>query len=178
MEPSGRVAGGTGMTSSSGEPDGVRALYEASYPRLVGVLAVAAGSRAEAEEVVQDAFIRLIGAWPTVCRYDDPEAWVRGVAFRLLSNRFRKARNGLRAVARAGPGTDVAPPNADALDVARALAQLPLGQRQVVALHHLVGLDVAAVGRELGIPVGTVKSRLSRARTSLAPLLREETSRA
>lgn len=164
-----------GVTSGA---DGVQALYEASYRRLVGVLALAAGDRAEAEEVVQEAFVRLLGRWSTVSAYDDPEAWVRRVAFRLLPNRWRKARNGLRAVGRLGPPPVVDGPSGDGLDVARALASLPLAQRQVVVLHHLVGLDLAAVADELGVPVGTVKSRLSRARAALAPLLREETSRA
>ena len=71
-------------------------------------------------------------------------------------------------------------PQGDAVDVRRALAALPLAQRQVVVLHHLVGLDLVQVAGELDIPVGTVKSRLSRSRAALAPLLRdhEESSRA
>jgi RNA polymerase sigma-70 factor (ECF subfamily) len=158
--------------------DGVQSLYEASYPRLVGVLALAAGDRAEAEEVVQEAFVRLLGRWSTVSAYDDPEAWVRRVAFRLLSNRWRKRATGCGPSVRLGPPPVVAGPTADRLDVARALAELPIAQRQVVVLHHLVGLDLAAVAAELDVPVGTVKSRLSRARAALAPLLREESSRA
>lgn len=55
----------------------------------------------------------------------------------------------------------------------RALAALPLGQRQVLVLQDL-GLGVDAIAEQLGIPSGTVKSRLSRARTALAPLLREK----
>ena len=61
-----------------------REVYAACYGRLVGLLTLAAGSQAEAEDVVQEAFIRLLLRWERVCRYDDPEAWVRRVAFRLL----------------------------------------------------------------------------------------------
>lgn len=171
MEPPAPVAGNTGVTTST---EGLAELYSASYPRLVGVLALAAGSRPEAEEVVQEAFVRLLKAWPAVSAYDDPEAWVRKVSFRLLSNRLRTARNGIRAVVRLGGPPPAPAPTGDRVDTARALATLPVGQRQVVVLHHLVGLSVDEVAAELGIAGGTVKSRLSRARAALDPLLREE----
>jgi RNA polymerase sigma-70 factor (ECF subfamily) len=165
------------MTATVPRADGaVRDLYAACYGRLVGVVSLAAGSRAEAEECVQEAFVRLLGHWPRVSRYEDPEAWLRQVAFRLLANRLRKARNGVRALLRHGPPPGVPEPTADRVDVAQALASLPLGQRQVVVLHYLVGLDVAEVARVLGTAPGTVKSRLARARDALAPLLREEGS--
>jgi RNA polymerase sigma-70 factor (ECF subfamily) len=155
------------------ESEGLRALYVASYSRLVGIVALVANDPSDAEEVVQDAFVRLIDHWPKVSRYDDPEAWVRSVAFRLLSNRFRKARNGRAALARTVPAGPATGPGADAVDVAAALAQLPLVQRQVVVLHYLLDLDVTTVAAQLEIPAGTVKSRLSRARVALHPLLEQ-----
>jgi RNA polymerase sigma-70 factor, ECF subfamily len=48
------------------------------------------------------------------------------------------------------------------------LRALPVAQRQVLVLHHLVGLPVAEVAHELGLPVGTVKTRLARGRRALA----------
>lgn len=153
-------------------------LYAASYARLVGVTALAAGSRAEAEDAVQEAFIRLLARWDQIAHYEDPEGWVRSVAFRLLSNRRRQARNGVRALGRLGAAPASPAPSGDAVDIARALASLPVGQRAVVVLHHLVGLSVDDVATALDLPSGTVKSRLSRSRATLAPLLREETSRA
>jgi RNA polymerase sigma-70 factor (ECF subfamily) len=156
----------------------VRDLYEAAYARLVSVVAVAAGNRGDAEDVVQEAFVRLLRHWPSVSRYDDPEAWVRQVAFRLLSNRLRKTRNGVRAVLRLARSQNADEPSADGVDIAKAMRALPMPQRQVVVLHHLVGLEVAEVAAALGLPVGTVKSRLSRARAALASLLTEEQAHA
>ena len=173
MEPGELDAGVTGVTPPATQ-DAVAELYAARCGSLVGIVTLAAGSRAEAEECVQEAFIRLLGKWEKVARYDDPEAWVRSVAFRLLSNRRRKARNGLRAALRYGVAQDANAPTGDRIDVHRALQQLPLGQRQVVVLHHLCEMPVDDVAKALDIPVGTVKSRLSRARDALAPLLREE----
>lgn len=153
--------------------DGLRELYAASYQRLVGVVGAVCGDQHEAEEAVQEAFVRLIGNWSSVARYDDPESWLRHVALRQVSNRRRKARNGLRAALRHGPPPDVAPPGHAGVDLDRALAALPRQQRAVVVLHRL-GLETAAIAVALDIAPGTVKSRLSRARAALVPLLRED----
>lgn len=147
-------------------------LYAATYARLVGVVGAIARGRHEADEAVQDAFVRLMDQWGKVSRYEDPEAWLRKVALGFLSNRRRKARNGLLAARRHGPEPDVAAPTGDVVDLRRALVGLPRRQREVLVLHEL-GLSTAAIAEALDIPAGTVKSRLSRARTALAPLLRE-----
>lgn len=163
------------MSSELSEVDrGLRELYTATYARLVRAVGAVGGDRGEAEVVVQEAFVRLIGRWATVRHYDDPEAWLRKVAFGFVSNRRRKIRNGVQAVIRHGAPDDVAAPSGDGVDVERALQSLPLGQRQALVLVYVVGLSAEAAADELGIPVGTIKSRLSRGRAALAPLLRTE----
>jgi RNA polymerase sigma-70 factor (ECF subfamily) len=174
MEPDGAPGGVTDVRAA--DP---RELYAACYDRLVRVLTLVAGDRAEAEDVVQEAFVRLVPRWSKISAYDDPEAWVRAVAFRILSNRFRRARNAVVAARRSDDmrrarGVDhVAETSSDGVDIARALALLPIGQRQVVVMHHLLDLSVEEIASALGVPAGTVKSRLSRARLALAPLLHE-----
>jgi RNA polymerase sigma-70 factor (ECF subfamily) len=166
-----RVAPGRAASAVAADPHD---LYAASYGQLVQVLTLVAGSRAEAEDVVQEAFVRLIPRWSKISTYDDPEAWVRAVAFRILSNRFRRARHAMavsRRTERGAPSTEV---SGERVDIVRALAALPIGQRQVVVLHHLLDLPVAEISAALGVPAGTVKSRLARARIALVPLLREE----
>jgi RNA polymerase sigma-70 factor (ECF subfamily) len=69
---------------------------------------------------------------------------------------------------------DLAP---DRLDLLAALRQLPAAQREVIGLHHLADLPVAEVAETLGIPVGTVKARLSRGRAALAHLLEDQPER-
>jgi RNA polymerase sigma-70 factor (ECF subfamily) len=151
-----------------------RAFYAGSYARLVSTVALASGSRADAEEVVQEAFLRLLPRWSKVSGYDDPEAWVRTVAFRLLSNRARGARRALAALGRRPADEPDDGPGPEGLDLRRALRSLPMPQRQVVVLHYLLDLPVEEIATQLGVPTGTVKSRLSRARTALAPLLAED----
>lgn len=158
--------------------DELQALYEGAYARLVGVVGAICGSTPDAEEAVQEAFIRLIGQWDRVSTYDDPEAWLRKVALGKVSNRQRKVRNGFRALVRTGPPAPVAAPSGDPVDLRRALAALPLAQREALVLHHYVGLELTDIADQLDLPVGTVKSRMARGRAALAPLLREDVDHA
>lgn len=170
------------MSSRPGNPqdtlDQVRDLYESVWGRLVGLVSLAASSRQEAEDCVQEAFVRLLPVWPRVSAYDDPEAWLRQVALRQLSNRHRTARAAAKALLKLPKPQTQSVPGPDSLDITRALATLSIGQRQVVVLHYYVRLDLASIACELNVPLGTVKSRLTRARNALAPLLEEESSHA
>ena len=153
----------------------VAALYAACCPRLIGLLILVGGSRGDAEEVAQEAFVRLLENGRKVLAYDDPEAWLRTVAVRLLISRHRRHRVARLALPRlvGGPQPE-APPTDDLIDLAVALRRLPVEQRAVVVLHHLDDRSVEEVASTLRIPVGTVKSRLARARAALAPHLAAE----
>lgn len=142
--------------------------YVVTYARLVGVLARVCDGRDDAEEVVQEAFVRLVKRWPQVSRYDDPEAWVRSVAFRLATSRWRRRRAGAAALLRLGPAPHAGPPSVDRVTVDAVLAPLSPAHRAVLVLHYAVGLTVEEIASELGVAPGTVKSRLSRARAAAA----------
>lgn len=173
MEPDGRAARVRGVRHIDGDPAAeVAALYARTWPRLIGVLVSIGGSRADAEEVAQDAYVKLLGHWDRIRRYDDPEAWVRAVAVRTLVSRLRRQQVAARASAKLlGRTGEVREPDGDALDVSAALARITPAQRAVVVLHHVMDLPIEQVADELGLPPGTVKSRLARARQALAPLL-------
>ncbi|MCU1599540.1 MAG: polymerase, sigma-24 subunit, subfamily [Frankiales bacterium] len=149
-------------------------LYAATSARLVGLLTAMGGSAEDAEEVCQEAWARLVVRWDRVKRYEDPEAWVRGVAVRLLISRRRRRSVATRFLPVLASRAVVAEPSASAVDLSAALALLPLEQRAVVVLHHALDLPVDEVARILQVPVGTVKSRLSRGRAALAAVLSEQ----
>jgi RNA polymerase sigma-70 factor (ECF subfamily) len=153
--------------------DEVAAIYTVTSPRLIGLLTAMSGSVAEAEEVAQDAFVKLIEKWRKVRDYDDIEAWLRTVAVRLMISRHRRRQVATLGLGRLASGAQIATPGPTPtrLDVAEALSSLPIGSRAVVLLHHVEDLPVDEVAALLRLPVGTVKSRLSRARAAMAPML-------
>ena len=158
---------------SFGECLRLEQVFSVSYRRLVMQLYGVVGDRAEAEDVVQEAFVRAVAAGPRFTETANPEAWLRTTAINLHRSRWRKLRNFSRIKERIAAPQDI--PGLDArLDVIEALRSLPVEQREVVALHHLADLPVADIAQELGLPPGTVKSRLSRGREALAQALSDE----
>ena len=148
----------------------IQELYAESYRRLLGQLIGVTGSVAEAEDVVQEAFVRGLDHPARLLGTDNPEAWLRTVAVNLARSRWRRAQ---RLVGLA-PRLVQQPPDADTdgdLVLLQALRRLPAGQREVIALHHLADLTVEQVADTLGLPTGTVKARLSRGRAALSTLL-------
>ena len=84
------------------ETDEVAALYARACPALVGLLTAIGGNPADAEEVAQDAFVRLLEHWGKVGDYANPEAWLRTVAVRLLVSRHRRRQVAARGLALLG----------------------------------------------------------------------------
>ncbi len=151
------------------------AFYAASFRRLVTQLYALVGDRAEAQDCVQEAFIR---AWSHRTRIDAdaaPEAWVRTAAYRLAVSRWRRRSRANRPLDRALQTiTGRSGPNESRVALVTALQQLSEDQRRAIVLHHLCDLSVQEVAEEVGVPVGTVKARLARGRSALAELLGDE----
>lgn len=148
--------------------------YDASFRRVVGQLYAMVGSLSEAEDAVQEAFARAWSGWDRISGYQDAEAWVRAVAFRLSVSSWRKAVNRFsahrRQAAEEGELPGLSP---DRAAVVAALRKIPPELRQVVVLHHLLDRSVEEISRETGVPSGTVKARLVRGRKALTPHLSE-----
>lgn len=145
-------------------------VFEASYRTLVVQLYGITGSFDEAEDVVQEAFVRAAATGYRFLHADNHEAWLRTTAVNVHRSRWRKLRNGRRARERMSLPRD---PDAlaDHSEIIDALRALPEPQRLVIALHYLADMPVEEIARELGVPSGTVKSRLGRGRDALAARL-------
>ena len=153
--------------------DDLDALYAAAYRRLVVQMYAICGDLADAEDAVQEAFITAIRKRRTLQSVANPEAWIRTVALRRLHRGWRHLAVVRRhqAVDRGPePTVEVGPEH---VALVTALSRLDEDQREVVVLHHLADLSVAEIAADLGVPVGTVKSRLSRGRERLSELLTE-----
>ncbi|OMG57537.1 hypothetical protein BJN44_05780 [Tessaracoccus sp. ZS01] len=146
-------------------------LYTGSFQKLVGQIYAMCGNLTEAQDCVQEAFIR---AWDHRRKLDwdqNPEAWIRTTAYRLAVSRWRKARRGFRQADRAVEPERTYEPSPDRVAINRALDQLPDDQRRAIVLYHLCDMSVSQVADEVGSPTGTVKARLARGRATLARLL-------
>jgi RNA polymerase sigma-70 factor (ECF subfamily) len=136
------------------------------HPRLVGALTLYCGSRAVAEELTQEALVRVWNRWDTVRHLDAPRGWTHAVAFNLARSWFRRRAAEHRANARAGAAPAAAPEGLDPGEVValrQAVAALPERQRAVLALRFWSGLSVRETATALQCPEGTVKSLTSRA---------------
>jgi RNA polymerase sigma-70 factor, ECF subfamily len=149
------------------------AFYAATSRRSVGYLYAMTGNLAEAEDAVQEAYARAWQRWSKVREYDDPEAWIRTVAYRIRVSSWRKAVNRLHAHDREASREDAEGLSPDHLALVAALRRIPAEQSRVIVLHHLVGLSVEEIAHEIGSPTGTVKARLARGRRALAPYVNE-----
>jgi RNA polymerase sigma-70 factor (ECF subfamily) len=144
------------------------AFYHATYGRLTAQLHAYLGDRAEAEDLVQDAFARTWQRWTRVSRYEDPTAFVRRVAWNLAANRWRRLAAAARALRRHGGDGHVRELDPDHVALVAALRKLPERQRSAIVLHYLVDLPVAEVAAQMGAPRGTVVAWLHRGRRALA----------
>ncbi|CAM3391606.1 SigE family RNA polymerase sigma factor [Nocardioides dubius] len=148
------------------------AFYDASFARVTSQLHAMIGDRDEAQECVQEAFIRAWSRRKQLADLTHPEAWIRTTAYRLAVSRWRRMRLARRPPDRALH--EVAPsagPDENRVALIAALRQLPDSQRRALVLHHLCDLPVQQVAEETGVPVGTVKARLHRGRAALTALL-------
>jgi RNA polymerase sigma-70 factor (ECF subfamily) len=150
--------------------------YAATYPRLLTQLFAFVGDRAEAQDLMQEAYTRAFARWAKVSSFEDPIGWVRRVAWNLAISRWRRTKRLLHLRRDLLPG-DVDGPDGLSLDVVRAMAQLSAAHRQAAVLHYLADFSVREIAEFIGAPEGTVKARLHRARAALSRLLNADEER-
>lgn len=171
---------------ATGDEQAVQDLYD-RFGSLVYRLAYQAmPTRAEAEDAVQEVFIRL---WRTADRYDPKRAalvtWVMLIARRHLVDRLRRSRARLRpsSIHEAPPAGAESPLESVGMEQSERfealmgrVSALPELQQTVVVRAYLGGQTLRQIGEELGVPLGTIKSALSRALLRLRERSLEEPS--
>ncbi|WP_245665703.1 SigE family RNA polymerase sigma factor [Actinoplanes subtropicus] len=147
--------------------------YAAHFQPLTIQLYAYTGDLPSAQDVVQEAFCRALTRWKRVSALDDPQAWVRRVAWNLATSQWRRARTAA-AFLRKHRVENVPAPGPDRVALAGALATLPAQHRRVLILHYLADQSVREIADQVGAPEGTVKAWLHRGRAALAARLAEE----
>jgi RNA polymerase sigma-70 factor (ECF subfamily) len=152
----------------SGGAADFEAFFEQQHERLFRALWLLTRNRQEAEEVMQDAFLRLWERWDRVRGGPDPVGYLYRTAMNVWRSRLRRAAVvARRAVHHMQGDDDIA--EVDARDaVVRALAPLPARQRAAIVLMDVLDLSSERAGEVLGIRPVTVRVLAARARETLA----------
>ena len=148
--------------------------YLVTRARLLRQLTMMTGDSEQAADALQEAYARAWQRWRRVSRMDNPEAWVRTVAWRVAVSQHRRtlvAADRLRRMFISPGAADNAPDGDAVMDVREALRNLSPEHRRALVLYEMCGLSVPQVAAETGVPEGTVKSRLARARAAMAAAL-------
>ncbi|MGN6694745.1 MAG: RNA polymerase sigma factor [Aquihabitans sp.] len=146
-------------------------LFEAEYARSVRLAVLLVGDGRIAEELAQDAFVRIA---PKLDRIDNPAAYLRTIVVNLCRDHGRRVATERR---QPPPKLEVAPEPplpADTSEIWRAIQALPDPRREVLVLRYWADLPTAEIARLLQIPHPTVRTRIRRGLASLKEVLSDE----
>lgn len=156
--------------AGQGDRAAFQALYERFARPLMTFLLAHTADHALAEDLLQETFLRVWRAAPRWSPRARASTWLFTIAHRVAlsaSSRWRRWRRPVPAAQRPSGSAPASPPSDDGATLTRALNLLPEAQRTAVILVRLNGLTLAEAAGIQGVPIGTVKSRLSVAEASL-----------
>jgi len=147
--------------------------FDAESPVLFRRLCLLTGNRTEAEDVMQDAFLRLWERWDRVADMDDPTGYLYRTAMNVFRSRYRRARLATRRAVGLTPRDGFAEAD-ERRAVTRALGTLAPRQRAAVVLTDLIGFSSEEAGHALGVKASTVRSLATQGRETLRRTLELE----
>jgi RNA polymerase sigma-70 factor, ECF subfamily len=147
-------------------------MYRREYPGLVAVATALSGY--DGEDLVQDTMLKALIHWNRVERLERPGGWCHRVLVNLCHGRWRRRVTEARYLSRLRRSEPItAGPTPDVMAFWTAVRALPERPRSVVALYYAGDRTVAEVAGILGVPEGTVRSDLTRARAALSTQLED-----
>lgn len=161
-----------------GDQEAIRLLVERYQRRVIGLVWGLLGNRADAEDVAQDTFLRAFKALGSFRGQSAFRSWLFQIAINAART-ARRTREGRHEDSAGGTMEMDATAGPDSLEravvardrVRRAMATLPSDLREAVILRDVNGLDYREIAQVLGIPMGTVESRIFRGRARLRQAL-------
>jgi RNA polymerase sigma-70 factor (ECF subfamily) len=130
------------------------------------------GDQSEADDLTQETYLRAFRALPRFAGRSSARTWLLAIARRTCADGIRERRRRPSVEHRAGPVEPPAAPDvSDGVALRGVLADLDLDRRQAFVLTQLVGLSYAEAAEVCGCPVGTIRSRVARARDDLVAAL-------
>ena len=176
MESVSAIAGGTPRSGSAYDVDAlVASLFEQEARRLVGLAGFFTDDRTAAEDLVQEAFIRLARTAHRIRDTDKAAAYLRSIVINLARDHNRRGfvswRHRPPAQPDAPSAAETAEERAERAAVVDALRALPRRQRDCVTLRYYYDMPVAQIAATLGLSVNTVKTHLQRGLDALGTTL-------
>lgn len=167
------------LAVAGGDRAALASLYDRHGSAMLGLGVRILRSRREAEDVLHDVFLEV---WRRAHSYDPTRASVRAWLFLMMRSRSLDRRKSAAfslstslevpgVEARTGSAAHDGPLAVDQKRALDALARLPEAQRDVVVLGYFEGLSSSEIATELGVPIGTVKSRVAAAMRALREAL-------
>ena len=150
--------------------------FDVESPRLFGALVLMGGNRAEAEEIVQDAFLRVWERWDRVSRMESPAGFLYRTSLNLYRSRLRRAAVAIRKATHLLAQDDALGEVETRDEVARLLRSLTPREREALVLTAYLGYSTEEAGRLLGIKANTIRVLTARARSSLRRRTTQEES--
>ena len=145
--------------------------YRAHADPLRRALAVTLGDPHVAGEAIDEAMTRALARWRDIGRLASPAGWVYRVALNWSISRWRRVR---RELPLDGIEPELGAPDPLAASISIALRGLPIDQRAVIVCRTILEYSTSETAVALGVPEGTVKSRLARGLTVLRQALAEK----
>jgi RNA polymerase sigma factor (sigma-70 family) len=147
---------------------GFAAFFDAEHERLLRAMYLVTGDRAEADDIAQEAFVKILERWDTVRLMDSPTGYLYRTAMNSFRSGYRRSIMAIRRLAlvplgRRNPFEDVE----IAADVRRALTSLTPRQRAAIVLTELLGYPSEDAGSLLGIQPSTVRALTTQARARM-----------
>jgi RNA polymerase sigma-70 factor, ECF subfamily len=140
--------------------------YDAESRTLFRRMWLVTGNRAEAEELMQDAFLKVWERWEQVGAMEDPVGYLYRTAMNLFRRRYRRALLAIRrSIGLVPRGDDFADAD-DRVAVRRVLSTLPPRQRAALVLTEMLEFGPREAGRALGVQASTIRSLSHQGRES------------
>jgi len=153
-----RIAGSEASLDDLEASRNFEVFYEAEAQTLFRRLWLVTGNRAEAEEIMQDAFLIVWQRWDRVTGMDDPVGYLYRTAMNLFRKRYRRAMLAVRRTVGLAPSNDDFSDADDRHVVRHVLAALPPRQRAALVLTELLGFTSKEAGDALGVTDATIRS--------------------
>jgi RNA polymerase sigma factor (sigma-70 family) len=160
-----RLSGGSEAESEA--PSSFERFFRDEAPSLFRALYLVTGRSGEAEDIMQDAFLKVWQRWERVRSMDDPKGYLYRTSMNCFRSRYRSAVRATRHLV-APPATEDPFARVDRLEtLARALKALAPRQRAALVLTEMLGFDATEAAGLLGVKPATVRSLASLAREAL-----------